>query len=129
MALRFVNDNPPATTLWTDYGKDCYCALTFNNLPRTELPVMLGWMNNWQYAGKLPTTPWRGQMTVPRRLQLRKGSGGLRLVQSPGEALRTLRQKRFSWTRQRAWLASTARFALTARRRRASKCTRHFPWR
>ena len=27
---RFVNDNPPSTTLWTDYGKDCYCALTFN---------------------------------------------------------------------------------------------------
>ena len=33
---RFVNDNPPSTTLWTDYGKDCYCALTFNNLPRTR---------------------------------------------------------------------------------------------
>ena len=23
-------------TLWTDYGKDCYCALTFNHLPRTR---------------------------------------------------------------------------------------------
>src|SRR5690349_17861314 len=46
---RFVNDNPASTTLWTDYGNDCYCALTFNNLPRTENPVMLGWMNNWQY--------------------------------------------------------------------------------
>ena len=95
---RFVDDNPAPTVLWTDYGKDCYCALTFNNLPRAELPVMLGWMNNWQYAGKVPTSPWRGQMTVPRRLQLRKGPKGLRLVQQPAETIRTLRQNRFSWS-------------------------------
>ena len=25
---------------------------------------MIGWMNNWQYAAKVPTHPWRGQMTV-----------------------------------------------------------------
>jgi sucrose-6-phosphate hydrolase SacC (GH32 family) len=96
--VRFVNDNRPSTTLWTDYGKDCYCALPFNNLPLAEPPVMLGWMNNWQYAGKLPTAPWRGQMTVPRRLQLRDGPAGLRLLQHPVEVLQTLRQNRYSWT-------------------------------
>ena len=95
---RFVNDNPASTTLWTDYGKDCYCALTFNNLPRTEAPVMLGWMNNWQYAAKLPTAPWRGQMTAPRLLQLREGPEGLRLVQQPVGTIRKLRQNHFSWT-------------------------------
>ncbi len=95
--IRFVNDNPPATTLWTDYGKDCYCALTFNNLPRADLPVMLGWMNNWQYAARVPTAPWRGQMTVPRRLKLRKEPEGLRLVQQPVQTLRTLRKNGFSW--------------------------------
>ncbi len=95
---RFINDNPAATTLWTDYGKDCYCALAFNNLPRTQLPVMLGWMNNWQYAAKLPTAPWRGQMTVARRLSLRKQPEGLRLVQQPVEAIRGLRRNRFSWS-------------------------------
>ena len=42
------------TTLWTDYGKDCYCALTFNDLPQTQPPVMIGWMSNWQYAAKCP---------------------------------------------------------------------------
>jgi fructan beta-fructosidase len=95
---RFVNENPASATLWTDYGKDCYCALAFNNLPRTEVPVILGWMNNWQYSNKVPTAPWRGQMTVPRRLQLRGGAAGLRLVQQPAEAIRTLRRNRFSWT-------------------------------
>ncbi|HEY6988582.1 MAG TPA: glycoside hydrolase family 32 protein [Bryobacteraceae bacterium] len=80
---RFINDNPSSTTLWTDYGKDCYCALTFNNLPRGERPVMIGWMNNWQYAAKLPTSPWRGQMTFPRALSLRQTPEGLRLFQEP----------------------------------------------
>jgi len=53
---------------WTNYGKDDYCAISFNGLPREEKPVLIGWMNNWQYAAKLPTSPWRGQMSLPRRL-------------------------------------------------------------
>jgi sucrose-6-phosphate hydrolase SacC (GH32 family) len=84
---RFVNENPASTTLWTDYGKDCYCALPFNHLPRGQAPVTIGWMNNWQYADKLPTSPWRGQMTIPRRLQLRKTAAGLRLAQMPVEVV------------------------------------------
>jgi sucrose-6-phosphate hydrolase SacC (GH32 family) len=88
---RFTNDNPSTLTLWTDYGKDCYCALTFNNLPRIQSPVMIGWMNNWQYAGDVPTKPWRGQMTVPRKLALRSTPEGLRLVQNPIDALEQLR--------------------------------------
>jgi fructan beta-fructosidase len=95
---RFTNDNPPSTTLWTDYGKDCYCALTFNGMPRTQVPVMMGWMNNWQYAAKVPTQPWRGQMTIPRRLQLRKGPEGLRLVQEPIETVQALRGVHFTWS-------------------------------
>ena len=80
---RFINENPASLTLWTDYGKDCYCALTFNHMPRGDRPVMIGWMNNWQYAAKVPTAPWRGQMTVPRRLSLRRTPEGIRLIQQP----------------------------------------------
>ncbi len=87
---RFTNDNPPSLTLWTDYGKDCYCALTFNGLPRGRKPVMIGWMDNWQYAAKLPTSPWRGQMTFPRELSLRKTSEGIRLYQQPVEEIEQL---------------------------------------
>ena len=90
---RFSNENPPSQTMWTDYGKDCYCALTFNNLPRAQRAVMLGWMDNWQYAKDLPTSPWRGQMTFPRRLSLRKTSEGLRLVQAPVEQISELGQQ------------------------------------
>lgn len=85
---RFINDNPSTLTLWSDYGKDCYCALTFNNHPR---PVMIGWMNNWEYANKVPTSPWRGQMTIPRELSLKKFPEDIRLVQKPVDALKTLR--------------------------------------
>ncbi len=88
---RFTNENAPRVTLWTDYGKDCYCALTFNNLPPDHAPVMLGWMDNWQYAAALPTSPWRGQMTFPRQLSLRKTPDGIRLVQQPADSLQQLR--------------------------------------
>ncbi len=82
---RFVNDNPASVSLWSDYGKDCYCALTFNNQPADQKPVMMGWMNNWQYANEVPTKPWRGQMTVPRQLALKTYPEGIRLTQLPVE--------------------------------------------
>jgi fructan beta-fructosidase len=91
--ITFINDNAPALTLWSDYGKDCYCALTFNNLPANTSPVMIGWMNNWQYADKVPTHPWRGQMTIPRELSLQTFPEGIRLVQKPLAALTSLRGK------------------------------------
>jgi fructan beta-fructosidase len=97
---RFVNDNPPSLTLWTDYGKDCYCALTFNGLPEGRAPVMIGWMNNWQYAAALPTKPWRGQMTVPRRLSLRTTSDGIRMFQEPIDSLQRLREQPLALTDQ-----------------------------
>jgi len=88
---QFTDANPASTTLWTDYGKDCYCALTFNGLPANRNPVMIGWMDNWQYAAKVPTSPWRGQMTIPRQLSLRKTSEGIRLFQQPADSLAQLR--------------------------------------
>ncbi len=74
---------------WTNYGKDDYCAISFNGLARDRAPVLLGWMNNWQYAEKLPTAPWRGQMSLPRNLTFVRDGGGLALRQQPVvEALR-----------------------------------------
>jgi sucrose-6-phosphate hydrolase SacC (GH32 family) len=58
---------------------------------------MIGWLNNWQYAAKVPTAPWRGQMTVPRRLQMRRLAEGLRLVQAPVEAIERLHGAHFTW--------------------------------
>lgn len=90
---RFTNDNSASTVLWTDYGKDCYCALTFNGLPANQAPVMMGWMDNWQYAASLPTSPWRGQMTIPRKLSLRRTGDGIRLFQEPVDSIAQLRMQ------------------------------------
>ncbi|ABF42886.1 Levanase [Candidatus Koribacter versatilis Ellin345] len=68
---------------WTNYGKDDYCAINFNNIAKDEKPVLLGWMSNWEYAAKLPTSPWRGQMSLPRRLSFVKDVEGLGLKQEP----------------------------------------------
>jgi sucrose-6-phosphate hydrolase SacC (GH32 family) len=104
---QFTNANPASTTLWTDYGKDCYCALTFNGLPANQNPVMVGWMDNWQYAAKLPTSPWRGQMTFPRRLWLSGTGDGLRLFQRPASALERLRTTRIDSNGSMASVNST----------------------
>lgn len=81
---------------WTDYGRDCYCALTWNNLPAGTRPLMLGWMDNWDYAAKTPTSPWRGQMTLPRAVSLQRTPQGTRLVQRPAPALEALRSDHLS---------------------------------
>jgi fructan beta-fructosidase len=78
---------------WTDYGKDDYCAISYNGLPAGEKPVLLGWMSNWQYAAKSPTSPWRGQMTLPRRLSYVRDAAGLSFKQEP--VIAPLRQSSF----------------------------------
>lgn len=80
---RFTPASGPGARGWTNYGRDDYCAISFNGLPKHANPVLMGWMNNWQYASKLPTSPWRGQMSLPRRLSLLKDDAGLALVQDP----------------------------------------------
>ena len=88
----FVNDNPPEKVLWVDHGADFYAAQTYSNLPASAgSAVILAWMNNWKYASHLPTSPWRGQMSYPRTLQLVKTADGLRLTQTPVAAVEGLR--------------------------------------
>jgi sucrose-6-phosphate hydrolase SacC (GH32 family) len=80
---KFTASREPGSHGWTNYGKDDYCAISFNGLPTGEKPVLIGWMSNWQYAATLPTFPWRGQMSLPRRLGLVRDDAGLALVQDP----------------------------------------------
>ncbi len=89
---RFTNENAPNQIHWLDYGRDCYCALTFNNEPEGRPRHMIGWMNNWQYAKSVPTSPWRGAMTLPRALSLSDANGSIALLQKPVEELRSLRE-------------------------------------
>jgi len=76
-----------------DYGKDFYAAVTWNDVPDRRR-IAIGWMNNWNYAGAIPTDPWRSAMSVPRELALQTIDGQPRLVQRPVRELRSLRGRR-----------------------------------
>ena len=90
----FSNDAPPEQTLWADYGRDFYASTSFSDIPRADgRRIWMGWLYNWEYAPKAPTSPWRGAQSIPRELILRKSADGLRLVQRPVIELRTLRKQ------------------------------------
>lgn len=59
--------------IWLDYGMDNYAGVTWSNTG--DRKIMIGWMNNWQYAGAVPCSPWRSAMTLPRELQLLEYDG------------------------------------------------------
>ena len=59
--------------LWLDYGMDNYAGVTWNNTGDRHL--LIGWMNNWQYADRVPCSPWRSTMTLPRELRLVEYNG------------------------------------------------------
>jgi len=69
---------------WLDFGPDFYAALVYNGLPEYQRTVV-AWMNNWQYAEKVPTNPWRSAMAIPRRLSLRTINDKVMVVQEPEE--------------------------------------------
>jgi fructan beta-fructosidase len=92
----FVSDNPKDTILWTDFGADFYAAQSWNN-PSDPRRIWLGWMNNWRYAEKIPTSTWRGAFSIPRELSLKKTKVGLRLSQQPIRELEKLRGKHWSF--------------------------------
>ncbi len=67
---------------WVDHGADFYAAISYADTPEDE-PLIQGWMSNWQYAAQVPATEFRGSMSVPRRLALRRHGDELVLVQRP----------------------------------------------
>lgn len=88
--INFKNCNSPETVLRVDYGKDFYAAQSYFNL-FSKRKVWIAWMNNWEYAEKLPTQGWRGNLTIPRELKLRKVNENIRLFQEPISELEKLR--------------------------------------
>lgn len=83
--------------IWLDYGTDNYAGVTWADIPATDgRKLFIGWMNNWQYANKLPTSRWRGAKTIPRELQLVKAKQGYRVYSVPVVELETLQKVRAS---------------------------------
>lgn len=85
LADEFIASSAPAKPRinsydWLDYGRDYYASVSFGNMPEDKR-VMLGWMNNWDYANTIPTSPWRSAMSLPREVSLTQTPAGPRLAQ------------------------------------------------
>ena len=94
----FSSDNPAATVLPFDAGRDCYAAVTWADVPEGDGRCLtIGWMNNWRYARQLHGEEWRGAMTLPRELSLQTRPEGVRLIQRPITELQRLRGSAQRW--------------------------------
>ena len=87
----YFSNVPKEQANWIDYGRDFYAVNSWNNLPDNKRR-WIGWMNNWDYGGSIPTSPWRSAMSIPRDVSLETIDGNVQLVQTPIPELRELRQ-------------------------------------
>ncbi|MGO4271825.1 glycoside hydrolase family 32 protein [Paenibacillus sp. TAF58] len=94
----FVPEESPAPLLWLDHGRDNYAGVTWSDVPEQQgRRLFIGWMNNWKYANVIPTSEWRGAMTLPRELTLTKEAEGVRLLQKPIRELQAQRRDEKNW--------------------------------
>lgn len=89
-------ENLRSEPLYVDKGLDYYASRTFRDYDATtsEAPASvatLGWVATWDYAQKVPSKYGKGFWSIPRDYRLRTFSDGVRLVQTPIEALKQLR--------------------------------------
>jgi len=97
---RFINESKSNQVFRPDYGPDYYAAIAFNGLAKNQKPISIGWINNWNYANDIPTSPWKSAMSLPREMQVQKmRNDEWLLVQQPVEQIKTLRQKEMVWTK------------------------------
>jgi fructan beta-fructosidase len=89
--IRFINESVENKILRPDYGPDYYAAIAYSQLPASHLPTAIGWINNWYYANDIPTTPWRGMMSLPRTMNVKKINNEWILLQQPIASLKSMR--------------------------------------
>ena len=82
-----------------DYGRDFYAASSWSDIPESDgRRIWIGWMNNWEYADKLPTNTWKGSQTIPREVKLKIIDKSIKLIQKPVDELKKLRGERLEFT-------------------------------
>ena len=87
---KFKNESAVGRIYRPDYGPDYYAAITYNNTLPAIGPVSIGWVNNWNYANEIPAGQWRGAMSLPRSIAVKKIGNEWILVQQPVEQLNSL---------------------------------------
>jgi fructan beta-fructosidase len=110
--ITFTNENPANKIVRPDYGPDYYAAIAYNQLPAAHLPTAIGWINNWYYANDIPTTPWKGAMSLPRTLSVKKISGEWVLIQKPAEKINL--ERRMIYKNFKVAFKNTVRLPVTS---------------
>lgn len=91
--------------LWLDYGEDFYATRTYRNYDTQkdmgDSVILLSWLGNWKYHRIAPTSWGVGFESVPRAIALKKFPEGIRLVQEPIAALKTLRKDSVVFTKRK----------------------------
>jgi sucrose-6-phosphate hydrolase SacC (GH32 family) len=78
-----------------DSGPDFYAAQSWSDIPAADgRRIWIGWMANPADAQVMPTSPWRSEMSLPRRVELKTFPDGIRMVQTPVTELQSLRGAR-----------------------------------
>ena len=88
----FRCDSPAETVKWMDWGKDHYATVSFSNAPDGR-NVVLAWMNNWDYANRVPTIQFRSSDSIPRDIYLYEKDGEHYLSVNPSPEMDAARGK------------------------------------
>lgn len=79
---------------YVDLGLDFYASRTFRDYDDTLMrTTSLGWVSTWAYANQVPSSWGKGFWSIPRDLALKSYPEGVRLLQTPVRALKSLRQE------------------------------------
>jgi fructan beta-fructosidase len=93
---------------WLDWGRDYYAAVSFSDAPHNRR-LMIAWMNNWEYANHIPTSPWRSPMALAREISLHTIEGKPRMIQKPAGDFAALPTAGPSFSSQAMHIADCAR--------------------
>lgn len=85
---------PSEDAFWVDHGPSFYAPQAWSSAPQ-DRRIWIGWMGNWHTVNELPAGEWRGQMSIPREVELRHVGSGYRLMQVPVPELNRHRGQSF----------------------------------
>lgn len=78
---KFICEEGMLSPTYIDCSQDFYASQSWFNSDRRN--IWLGWLVNWDYAKEVPCDKFRGIMSFPRQIELRKIEGKYILAQRP----------------------------------------------
>jgi fructan beta-fructosidase len=88
---KFITETPK---LQSDFGANYYATQTWNNIPESDgRTIQIAWMK----GGEFPDMPFKGQMTFPCELSLKKYLDGIKLTRKPIKEIELLHSKGEVW--------------------------------